>query len=582
MGLDFGTNSVRALIVRCRDGFEVGSGVASYPSGNQGILHDPKDPLLARQHPGDYLVALPTAVRAALRAARLVRGFTPDRIIGLGVDATGSSPLPVDARNQPLALDPRWRRSLAAQCWLWKDHTSWREAARITEFARTLRPQYLAACGGVYSSEWFWSKIWHCRNVAPEVFAAAHSWVELSDWIGSVLGGVKKPGEIVRSLCLAGFKAMYSDRWHGLPDRAFLRRLDPALAALRERLFDRAANTAASAGRLDGIWAPRLGLPAGIPIANAGLDCQAGAIGGGVGDGTLVKIIGTSACDCAAMPAGRDIPRIPGICGAVPDAVLPDHVAIEAGQAAVGDIFKWWVEVICEGDSDLHSTLARDAARLPPGGGGLLALDWHNGNRNLLCDPQLTGLMLGCTLQTTRAEIYRALIEATAFGARAILERLRTSGVPVRRIVSAGGIAEKNPLLLQIYADVLGCPIELAASPQACALGSAIAAAVVAGAHQDFPTAQRAMTHVKDIRYRPNPRNRRIYDRLFAQYRALHDAFGGLTRRADVSRVMKELILLRDAGAVKDASARTGLSRRVRGEALGQRDLSRVTNRAAR
>jgi L-ribulokinase len=547
---------VRALIVRCRDGLEIGSGVASYPSGKQGVLDDPRDPQLARQHPGDYLAAFPAAVQAALHAAQGARGFAPDRIIALGIDATGSSPLPVDACNQPLALDRRWRRNLAAQCWLWKDHTSWREAAKITELARTRRPQYVAACGGVYSSEWFWSKIWHCRNVAPNVFAAAHSWVELADWIGSVLGGVQNSRDIVRSRCLAGFKAMYSDRWGGLPDRDFLGRLDPALATLRERLFDRAVNTATSTGRLDRTWARRLGLCAGIPIANAGLDCQAGAIGAGVGDGTLVKIIGTSGCDCAAMPTSRDIPNIPGICGAVPDAVLPDHIAIEAGQAAVGDIFKWWVELICEGDAALHSTLAREGSRLPPGGSGLLGLDWHNGNRNLLCDPQLTGLLLGCTLQTTRAEIYRALIEATAFGARVILDRLRASGVPVRRIVSAGGIAERNPLLLQIYADVLGCPIELAASPQACALGSAIAAAVVAGAHEDFPTAQEAMTHVKKIRYRPNPRSRRIYNRLFTQYGALHDAFGGLTRRSDVSRVMKELIVLRDARTGKVSARR--------------------------
>jgi L-ribulokinase len=261
----------------------------------------------------------------------------------------------------------------------------------------------------------------------------------------------------------------------------------------------------------------------------------------------MVKIIGTSACDCSTIRAGRALRAIPGICGVVRDAVVPGSHAIEAGQSAVGDIFKWWVERVCGGDSTLHRAFSREAATHAPGQSGLLALDWHNGNRNLLCDPLLSGVLVGCTLHTTRAEIYRALVEATAFGARMILERLRECGVPVRRVVCAGGIAEKNPLLMQIYADVLGCTMERAASKHACALGSAVAAAIVAGVHADFPAAQSAMVRVARVRYRPTARNRKIYDRLFAHYRNLHDAFGREKGGADLSALMKDLLILKSS-----------------------------------
>jgi L-ribulokinase len=243
------------------------------------------------------------------------------------------------------------------------------------------------------------------------------------------------------------------------------------------------------------------------------------------------------------------VPDIPGICGIVKGAILPGYYGIEAGQSAVGDIFKWWVEVVCRGNDALHEELSREAARAKPGQSGLLALDWNNGNRTILVDPMLTGLLIGSTLHTTRAEIYRALIEATAFGARAIVERIREYGVPVDRIVCAGGIAEKNPLLMQIYADVLGCEMRVAGSSQACALGAAVSAAVLAGAHSDFPAAQRAMTSLKKVKYRPSASGRRVYDRLYRLYRSVHDAFGGLDRSADLSRVMKELLAIKEEQA---------------------------------
>jgi L-ribulokinase len=545
LGIDFGTNTVRALVVRCGDGAELGSCVSGYASGRQGVLLDERDPHLARQNPADYLAAMEKSVRGALAAARRSRGFSASRVVGIGVDTTGSSPIPVDRRNRPLAMDARWRRNLSAQCWLWKDHTSWREAARITEVAARMRPHYIAKCGNTYSSEWFWSKIWHCLAVAPEVFRAAYSWVEFADWVPSVLAGVDDPTKVVRGICAAGHKALYSDEWDGLPDKRFLAALDPRLAALRDRLYERAHDATTPAGALCGDWARRLGLPAGIPIAIGEFDVHYGAIGSGVREGTLVKVIGTSTCDCAVVSLKRRIPDIPGICGIVPGAILPGMIGIEAGQSAVGDIFSWWVDVICEGDPALHARLTAEASRQKPGESGLLALDWHNGNRTVLVDPRLTGLLVGCTLHTTRADVYRALIESTAFGARMIIERIRKFGVPIERIVCAGGVAEKNPLLMQIYADVTGCTMHAAASSQACALGAAVSAAVLAGAYRDFPSAQRAMTRLKKKSFRPIAANRRTYDRLYAQYRALHDGFGGVRRDSDFSRTMKELLAIR-------------------------------------
>lgn len=549
LGLDYGTNSVRCLVVRCVDGAEISSAVVDYPSGKQGILLDSKDHNLARQHPGDYLFGLEKSVRLALAAAKKSKGFDAKKVIGIGVDTTGSSPIPVDAKNVPLALQKKYAKNLAAQCWLWKDHTSWREAAKINELAAQHRPQFIAKCGNTYSSEWFWSKLWRCLTVSPQVFDAAYSWVELSDWVPSVLAGVTDPKLVKRGVCAAGHKAFYAEDWGGLPDKEFLALLDPKLAAVRDRLFDKAYDATEPAGSLMADWARKLGLPAGIPIAIGEFDVHYGAIGCGVKEGTLVKIIGTSTCDCGVVSAEKTVPDIKGICGIVKGAILPGYYGIEAGQSAVGDIFKWWVEGVCEGDGALHKKLAAEVVKQKPGQSGLLALDWNNGNRTILVDPMLTGLLLGQTLHTTKGEIYRALIEATAFGARAIIERIKEYGVPVDRIVCAGGIARKDEMLMQIYADVTGCTMLVTTSNQACALGSAVAAAVLAGAHKDFPTAQAKMTKLEKKQYKPDPKRQKAYNELYRLYRQIHDAFGGLNKSADLSRVMKDLLALKEAQA---------------------------------
>jgi L-ribulokinase len=542
LGVDFGTNSVRALVVRCSDGAEYGAGVVDYPSGAQGVLLDSKDGLLARQRPGDYLFGLEESIEGALVEAGRKPDFDRSKVIGIGVDSTGSSPIPVDDKNQPLASSAKWKDDLNAQCWLWKDHTSWREAAKITELSAKLRPQYIAKCGGIYSSEWFWAKLWHCLNIAPKTFGAAFSWVELADWIPSVLAGVVDPRLVKRGVCAAGHKALYSDDWGGLPDKEFLGALDPRLADLRDRLYEKAYDASESAGSLCSDWATKLGLQAGIPIAIGEFDVHYGAIGCGVREGTLVKVIGTSTCDCAVVSAEKRIADIPGICGIVKGAILPGFFGIEAGQSAVGDIFKWWVEVVLGGDAALHAQLTAEATKQHPGQSGLLGLDWNNGNRTILVDQRLTGLLLGQDLYTTRADIYRALIEATAFGARAIIERLQQYGVRTDQVVCTGGIAEKNPLLMQIYADVTGCEMLVASSSQTCALGSAIAGAVLARAHPDFARAETAMTSLKSESFKPIAEHRAVYDQLYALYRELHDSFGGLTKSADLSQVMKRLL----------------------------------------
>lgn len=550
LGLDYGTNSLRALIVRCVDGEEVASAVFEYPSGDQGILLERSAALLARQHPGDYVNGLETSVRQAIQGAgKKASDFSPAKIIGIGVATTGSSPLPVDRQNRALGMLPEFSGNPDAQCWLWKDHTSHAEAAAITDLARQRRPQYIAKTGDVYSSEWWWSKIWHCLKVAPDVFEAAYSWVEIADWIPSLLAGVTDPKQIVRGVCAAGHKAFYAEDWGGLPDQEFLSLLDPKIAKLRDRLYEKAYGADTAAGALCSSWAERLGLPAGIPIAIGEFDVHYGAIGSGVEEGTLVKVIGTSTCDCAVVKGTQDIADIPGICGIVKGSILPGYYGVEAGQSAVGDLFKWWVEGICSGDGALHTQLTEEASQLRPGQSGLLALDWNNGNRTVLVDQRLTGLIMGQTLRTTRAEIYRALIEATAFGARMILERIEQYGVPVRRIVCAGGIAEKNPMLMQIHADVTGREMAVSRASQSCALGAALAASVLAGqekgGHADFETAQTAMTGVKETLYRPDASAHAIYNQLFDLYRKLHDSFGGVAR-PDTGQVMKDLLRIQE------------------------------------
>lgn len=547
IGVDFGTNSVRALVVDVRTGQEVATAVHEYRRGDHGVIGDPDNPHVARQDPRDYHEGLRESIPAALlAAAESVPGFVPDDVIGIGVDTTGSTPVPVDADGTPLSMLPPFCDNPNAYVWLWKDHTSAAEAERITALAAEYRPQYLRRCGGTYSSEWFFSKVWHCLNVDPAVFTAAHSWVEVADYIPALLTGETRPDRIKRSVCAAGHKAMYAEDWGGLPDAEFLGMLDPAMAALRPRLFAHADSSNVRAGGLSPEWARDLGLRPGIAVAVGAFDAHHGGVGAGVATGTLVKIIGTSTCDVTVAPLGGRASEIPGVCGIVNGSVLPGAYGIEAGQSAVGDIFNWFVTEVCQGDGALHRKLTEEASALRPGQSGLLALDWNNGNRTILVDARLTGLMIGQTLHTTRAEMYRALIEATAFGAHTIVNRMREYGVPVERMVACGGIAEKNPLLMQIYADVDGQPISVTRSHQTCALGAAIFGAVAAGAnaggYATTAEAQKAMASPMAATYTPDPSRHKVYQELYALYRRLHDAFGVANHSDALYDVMKKLL----------------------------------------
>jgi len=547
IGLDYGTNSVRALIVDTANGREAGTAVWDYEHGTAGVILS-RDPNLARQHPADYVKGAEVAIKRALAEAKKnIRGFQPQQVVGIGVDTTGSTPLPVDQNGQPLAFHKKFTKNPAAMAWLWKDHTGVAEAAEITALAGKIRLHYLAKCGGVYSSEWFWSKILHCLRTAPEVFAAANSWVELADYVPAALTGTESPQKLTVGICAAGHKAMFNETWGGYPDAEFLSELDPKLGELRRRLCPRVRTVAEAAGHLTAAWAEKTGLRAGIPVAVGAFDAHLGAMGAGVAPGTLVKIIGTSTCDIAVWPDTEKLADIPGLCGIVEGSVLPGYYGLEAGQSAVGDIFNWWVNYIQPGGRTplSHADLDREAAKLQPGESGLLALDWNNGNRTILVDQRLTGLLVGQTLYTTPVEIHRALVEATAFGALTIINRFQEYGVKIDRVVNCGGIAEKSPLTMQIYADVTGRPMQVSRSAQTCALGAAIAGAVVGGLYQAFAPAQKAMTGLKAKIYRPNPKAHTVYRELYPLYRNLHDAFGTKAWNGNLHDIMKKLIEIR-------------------------------------
>ena len=553
IGLDFGTNSARGLLVDVATGEELATHVWNYRHGQGGVIIDSKDPLLARQHPQDYLDGTREVILAVLEKASDIEGFSPEDVIGMGVDTTGSTPMPVDANGMPMAFQESFKNDPSALAWLWKDHTGYAEAKEITELASKIRPNFLAKCGGTYSSEWFWSKILHCLRVSPEMFEATHTWVEIADWIPAHLTGTLSPDSLKRGICAAGHKAMFNPSWKGYPDEEFLGQLDSGLAKVRQTLPEKAYHAANASGGLSPEWAEQLSLREGIPVAIGAFDAHLGGVGSGIAPGVLVKIIGTSTCDMMVAPMGEDLPDIPGLCGIVPESILPNYYGLEAGQSAVGDIFNWFVNSIEPGGSSIgtHERLSEEAETLRPGESGLLGLDWHNGNRTILVDQRLTGLLLGLTLHTRPAEIYRALIEATAFGARVIMERFEEYGLKVDRVVNCGGISVKNPLAMQIYADILNRPLEISASEQTCALGAAMAGAVVAGkangGYDNFEDATAAMTGVLEEKFTPQQEKVDVYERLYALYRQLHDSFGTQQQYSEnLFPVMKELLTIRD------------------------------------
>lgn len=550
LGIDYGTNSCRSLLIDLDNGAEVGSTVFNYPSGEMGILLDPKDPHVARQNPQDYLDGLEAVVRGALQQAQAnVPGFDPAQVIGIGIDTTGSTPIPVNKDGTPLGLLTEFKDNLNAMVWLWKDHTGYAEAAEITKLAHEIRPNIIAKCGGIYSSEWWWSKILRLRRVDAQVFEAAFSFVEHCDWIPAVLTGNTDPLTLKRGVCSAGHKAMFSTEWGGLPDKEFLAKLDPALADLRDRLYSEAHTADVKAGSLCAEWSQRLGLKEGIAISVGAFDAHMGAVGAGIKEGTLVKILGTSTCDLMIAPTSKLLADIPGVCGIVNGSVLPGYYGIEAGQSAVGDIFLWFVNHLVPdtyGATVGEKFVNMEKAMLgkKPGSTGLLALDWNNGNRTVLVDVRLTGLLLGQTLHTEAHEIYRAYIEATAFGALTIIKRVEEYGVKIEEVINTGGLSIKNATLMQCYADIIGKPMKVSQSEQTCALGAAIFGAAAAGAG-DIHTLQSQVTATREKVYYPIPENQAVYAELYTLYRTLHDAFGTTEWSGKINHVMKQLLDIR-------------------------------------
>ncbi|MFO6448716.1 ribulokinase [Erythrobacter sp. NE805] len=521
LGIDLGSSAARAVVMAPGDSRILGEGEGAYASGVEGVLTDPADPDIARQNPADYLDALTEAVRAALAAAGA------PRVAAIGVCTTGSTPLPVTARMQPVAALPGMATRPAAQAWMWKDHSAAAEAEELAAALTRAEPARLAATGGATSSEWFWAKLLKLLRVDPAVGAMTAAFAELQDFVPAVLCGLDDVAGLVRGVCAAGHKGHWDAECGGWPDPAILAGLHPDLARAAGPLGVPRSHTR-PAGALCAAWAGRLGLEPGIPVAAGLLDAHAGALGAGVAPGTLVRIIGTSSCDIAVVDrAARAIPAR-GLAGAVDGSVVPGLAGIEAGQAAVGDLFAWAARLLRPGEpvGTAIAELSAAAARLAPGESGLVALDWNNGNRSVLMDPALSGLVIGPTLATRPEHLFRAMLEASAFGARRIRDQFEAAGVPVRAITVSGGVVTRNALARTILADVLGVPIAVSGADQASARGAAITASLAAGLHPDVAAAQGAMVPPAASTATPDPARSAVYARLYGHYLALHDAFG--------------------------------------------------------
>ena len=548
LGIDFGSTAVRVLTLELESGKVLHFVEQTYSEGENGVFTSDSNSLLARQSAADYVSSMKKALEKC-RIENKKMGVEMSAVSGIGVDATGSTPLPVTKEIIPLSSLKEFQQNLNAYSWMWKDHTSHKEADFITETITSIRPQYLTKIGGAYSSEWFWAKILHCRNTDKEVFDAAYTWLELSDYIPAVLSGLTDANKVERNICAAGHKGLYSDQWNGFPDQEFIEALHPNLLRVLNTLPENTLSIEHNSGTLSKEWADAFGMPEGIPIAMGILDAHAGAIGSGIKDGSLVKIIGTSTCDLVLGDLHSGNSNIEGVASVATESVLPKYFGIEAGQSAVGDILNWYIRDVLN-NTRSHSELTREAENLKVGESGLLAIDWNNGNRSILSDPMLSGLILGQSLQTKDFEIYRALIESTAFGARVIIEDMERQGVVINEVVNCGGITHKNSLFMQIYADIINKPMKIAAIDETVALGAALM-----GAHAAYSADGKKITYnelqdksctVLDKIYQPNPENSVIYEKLYAIYKKLHDSFGVAGTKIELFSVMKDLIKIKN------------------------------------
>ncbi|BDD11006.1 ribulokinase [Fulvitalea axinellae] len=540
IGVDFGSTTARALLLDISEGTELFVATKEYPKG---VIASSADPHLARQDPDDYLLCLETVLGEIAKKAK-AEGIDLNNIVGIGTATTGSTPIPVDENLAPLSRQERFKDNPNALAWMWKDHTASEEAKAITEYGKQNFPGFLKICGNAYSSEWFFSKIWKCAKEDSEVFEAASTWLEFSDFVPAALAGITTDSVLKRNICGAGFKAMFDASLGGYPRSDFWNGLAPVLSGLADSLPKEVYDVSENVGGLCADWAERTGLPEGIPVAVGLLDAHAGAIGSGISEGAMVKIIGTSTCDILVQSSEERL-EVPGISGVVPDSVIPGLTGLEAGQSAVGDVLDWYIRCHHNGDASAHGELTERASKCKAGESGLLALDWHNGNRNVLTDPDLSGLLIGMTLRTESHEIYRALIEATAFGALRIVKQLEANGVTVDRVINCGGIAHKNPLFMQIYADVMNRPMLVAEAKEAVALGCALIGASIGQSEEYFRDLRDKTCQLGAVVYNPNSASVQVYAQLYRIYEELHDGFGVEGGSSDFYGVMKELSVIR-------------------------------------
>lgn len=542
IGVDYGSDSVRSVLINAINGEEIASSVFNYPRWRDGLYCDAPENQF-RQHPLDYIEGLETTIKDCLHIAG--GKVAASAIKGIAVDTTGSTPVAVDKSGTPLALTPGFEENPHAMFVLWKDHTGVEEAAEINEHATKFDINYLKYVGGIYSSEWFWAKLLRTLRVDEQVRNACYSWVEHCDWIPFLLTGGKNADEIKRGRCSAGHKALWAEEFGGLPPDEFFATLDPLLEGFTSRLFTETYTSDQKAGYLSKEWAERLGLSTDVAVGVGAFDAHMGAVGGQIEPYHLSKVMGTSTCDILVAPtADMQGKLVKGICGQVNGSVIPGMTGLEAGQSAFGDTYAWFKNVLSwplnnlltqsklidsvtahalreEMSELIIPELSRQAALLPLDDINELAVDWFNGRRTPDANQLLKGAITGLSLGSDAPRIFRALAEATCFGAKSITDRFINEGIPVKGIIGIGGVAKKSPFIMQMMADVLGMPIRIHQFNHTCALGAAMFAAVVADIYPTVEEAMAAMGKGFDVSYYPDANRQALYAKRYQQYASL-------------------------------------------------------------
>ncbi|HUX58656.1 MAG TPA: ribulokinase [Bacteroidales bacterium] len=529
IGVDFGTDSVRSVLVDSANGNEIASSVFNYPRWNRGLYCNAAENQF-RQHPLDYIEGLEFTIKEILKADP----NASQEVAAISIDTTGSTPIAVNKEGTPLSLLHEFSENPNAMFVLWKDHSAIHEAAQINALSHSWKIDFTKYSGGTYSSEWVFAKILHVINVDEKVRRAAFSWVEHCDWMPALITGNTDPLKIKRSRCAAGHKAMWNEEWNGLPSEEFLSFLDPKLAGLRNRLYQKTATSDIPVGTLSQEWADKLGLNRSVIVGVGAFDAHIGAVGGEIKVNYLSKIIGTSTCDMLIAPL-KEIGNklINGISGQVAGSIVPNMLGMEAGQSAFGDIYAWYRDLLMwplktfltednpvytEIKSKLLTELSEKASRIPFSTNDVVAIDWMNGRRTPDVNPHLKGVIGNLTLGSDAPRIFKALVESTAFGAKKIVNRFTEQGLTIEGIIALGGVAKKSPYVMQVLADVLNMPIKVVRSEHTCALGAAMFAAVVAGVYPTIEEAQSSMGKGFDTEYNPIPENVMKYPALFEKY----------------------------------------------------------------